>query len=342
MSFFSSGLAEIYVDLGTANTLIAKRGKGVVVNEPTLIAYSETSPGHRRIIAVGREAVEKVQSSPGHIFADRPLRDGVIANADTTEIMLQHFLQKHRLMSFFSKPIMVISLPYGVTEVEKRAAIEAGKSAGAKDVILIDEPMAAAIGAGMQVKSAQGAIIVDIGGGTTEVAVIALADIVACTAIRMGGYRMDEAIQRYFRNIKNLIISEATAERLKKDLGTATPRTDIITKVVEGRNADTGLSLRMEVTSEDVGLAMDGPISEIIEAIHATIEKTPPELVSDVIETGIALTGGGALIKNLALRIQNEVHLPVRVAPSPLTAIAQGGEALLNDPELLDKVQLSV
>lgn len=342
MGIFSSGYADFYIDLGTANTLIAKRGKGVIVNEPSIIAYSETQPGKRKIIAVGREAVEKVAQAPGNLFADRPVRDGVIANFETTQAMLQHFFSKNRLIGFMSRPTVVISLPYGVTEVEKRAAIDAGKSAGAKDVILIDEPMAAAIGAGLPVKDPQGCFIVDIGGGTTEVAIIALADIVACTAVRIGGYKMDFAVQDYMKRKKNFLITEVTAERLKRELGTATPKTQIKSVEVEGRNADTGIPKRMEITSEDVGLAIDGCLSEIIQAIHQTLEKTPPELVSDVIESGLVLAGGGALIKNLSLRIQNEVRLPVKVAANPLTAIATGGEALLQDPDFLEKVQLRV
>lgn len=342
MGLFASGLADLYIDLGTANTLIAKRGKGVIVNEPTMIAYSESQPGKRKIVAVGRDAVEKVSLAPGNLFADRPLRDGVIANFETTEAMLQHFFSKNKLVGFLNKPTIVISLPYGVTEVEKRAAIDAGKSAGARDVILIDEPMAAAIGAGLKVKEPQGCFIVDIGGGTTEVAIIALADIVSCTAVRIGGYRMDAAVQDYMRKKKNFIITEVVAERLKRELGTATPKTQIRSTEVEGRNGETGIPVRLEITSEDIGLAIDGCISEIIQAIHQTLEKTPPELVSDVIETGLVLAGGGALIKNLSLRIQNEVRLPVKVAANPLVAIATGGEMLLGDPDLLDKVQLQV
>ncbi len=344
MSFFGGGygFADFYIDLGTANTLIAKRGKGVIVNEPTMIAYTESQPGKRKIVAVGREAVAKVAAAPGNIFTDRPLRDGVIANFETTEAMLQQFFSRNKLIGFMSRPTIVISLPYGVTEVEKRAAIDAGKSAGAKHVILIDEPMAAAIGSGLKVKEPHGCFIVDIGGGTTEVAIIALADIVSCTAVRVGGYKMDAAVQDFLRKKKNLLITDVTAERLKRELGTATPKTQIRTMEVEGRFADSGIPRRLEITSEDVGMAIDGCISDIILAIHQTLEKTPPELVSDVIETGLVLAGGGAMIKNLALRIQNEVRLPVRVADNPLTAIATGGEMLLSDPELLEKVQLHI
>lgn len=334
--------ADIYVDLGTANTLIAVRGKGVVINEPTLIAYTEPRPGKRKIISVGLEAQSRVATTPGNIRSDRPLKDGVIADFETTEALMKFFFQKKKLAGFFSRPTVVISLPYGVTEVEKRAAIDAGKSAGAKEVILIDEPMAAAIGAGLPIKEARGSLIVDIGGGTTEVAVICLADIVSCTAIRIGGHRMDQAIQDYMRKHRNFLISQPLAERLKIELGTAMPKKEIKSLQIEGRYADSGIPATTEVTSEDVGLAIDDSLSDIIHAIHATLEKTPPELVSDVIESGLVLAGGGALIRDLDLRIQNEVRLPVRIAEEPLLAIARGGQMVLSDPELLDKIRLEI
>lgn len=334
--------ADLYVDLGTANTLIAARGKGIILNEPSLIAYQQTSPGKKRVIAVGTDAKEKLANNPGSIFPQKPIRDGVIADFDTTEVMLRHFLSQPGVKSAFSRPRVVVSLPYGVTEVEKKAVIQSCKAAGAKEVYLIDEPMAAAIGSGLNIKSAEGSMIIDIGGGTTEVAVIALADIVYCEAARVGGHRIDDAIIDYFRRYKKLIISEATAEHLKVTIGTAVPKKDIRTETISGRDADTGMTKTMEVSSEDVGLAMNGNIQEVINAIHKALEHTPPELVSDIIENGVVLAGGGALIRDFDLRIQNEVRLPVRVAENPLTAIAKGGEAVLSDPELLDKIQLEV
>jgi rod shape-determining protein MreB len=334
--------ADFYVDLGTANTLVAARGRGVVINEPSLIAYTEVRPGKRKVVAVGNEAREKLSKTAGNIVAYRPLRDGVIADYETTETMLRSFLSRPGMKSLFRKPRIVISLPYGVTEVEKRAAIDAGKSAGAKEVYLIDEPMAAAIGAGLPIKEAKGSMIIDIGGGTTEVAVIALSDIVYCQAVRVAGHRFDEAIVSSFKNRKKLIIPEKMAEELKIELGTAVPKKDIRIKTIQGRDTDTGLVKTLEISSEDVGLAMDEAISEIISAIHKAIENTPPELVSDLIESGIVLAGGGALIKDLDLRIQNEVRLPVRIAENPLLTIAKGGEMVLDDPELLEKIQLEV
>lgn len=334
--------ADFYVDLGTANTLIAARGKGVVINEPTLIAYSEIRPGKRKVLAVGLEAREKIAKTAGNIIAYRPLKEGVIADYDITETMLKSFLSRPGLKSMLRKPRIVISLPYGVTEVEKRAAIDAGKAAGAKEVYLIDEPMAAAIGAGLPIKEPKGSMIIDIGGGTTEVAVIALSDIVYCQAVRVAGHRFDEVIVSHFKYKKKLIITDKLAEELKIELGTAVPKKDIRSKTIQGRDTETGLVKSLEITSEDVGLAMDEAISEIITAIHKAIENTPPELVSDLIETGIVLAGGGALIKDLDLRIQNEVRLPVRIAADPLLTIARGGEMVLDDPELLEKIQLDV
>ncbi|MGZ3775036.1 MAG: rod shape-determining protein MreB [Pseudobdellovibrionaceae bacterium] len=338
----SETAADLYVDLGTANTLIAGRGKGIILNEPSLIAYQQTSPGKKRVIAVGNDAKEKLANNPGSIFPQKPIRDGVIADFETTEVMLKHFLSQPQVKSVFSRPRVVVSLPYGVTEVEKKAVVQSCKAAGAKEVFLIDEPMAAAIGSGLNVKSAEGNMIIDIGGGTTEVAVIALADIVYCEAVRVGGHKIDDSIIDYFRRTKKIVVSDTTAESLKVSIGTAVPKKDIRSITISGRDADTGMTKTMEVSSEDVGLAMNNSIQEIINAIHRALEHTPPELVSDIIETGIVLAGGGALIRDLDVRISNEVRLPVRIAENPLTAIALGGEAVLGDPDLLDKIQLEV
>jgi rod shape-determining protein MreB len=341
--FMDEGFAaDIYIDLGTANTLIAARGKGILINEPTLIAFSEITPGKRKVVAVGREAKERMAKTPGNITSLRPLRDGVIADFDTTETMLKYFLSRPGMKSLFSRPRLIISLPFGVTEVEKRATVKAGKAAGAKEVFLIDEPMAAAIGAGLPVKEAKGSMIIDIGGGTTEVAVIALADIVYCQAVRIGGHRFDEAIIDYLKKKKQLLVTEAVAEELKISLGTACAKKDIRTSTVSGRDAKSGLVRTIEVSSEDLGNAMEDCFREIIQAIHQALEQTPPELVSDIIETGITLSGGGALVRDLDLRIQNEIRLPVRVAMNPLTTIARGGEMLLEDQDLLSKIRLSV
>lgn len=334
--------ADFYIDLGTANTVIAARGKGVIVNEPTIIAYSEVSPGRRRVVAVGIAAKDHLARTPGNITGLRPLKDGVIADFDTTETMLRYYLSRSDIRSSFKKPRIVISLPFGVTEVEKRAVIDAGRSAGAKEVYLIDEPMAAAIGAGLPVKEPRGNMIIDIGGGTTEVAVIALSDIVYCQAIRLGGHRFDECIVNYMKKKKQLIITEAVAETLKINIGTACPKKDIRSMQVQGRDLSSGLNRSIDITSEDVGNAMDECMRDIIEAIHLALEHTPPELVSDIIETGIVLAGGGALIRDIDLRLQNEIRLPVKVANDPLTTMARGGEMVLADPDLLEKIRLEV
>jgi rod shape-determining protein MreB len=336
----SSTAADLYVDLGTANTLIAARGHGIVLNEPSIVAFSETSPGKRKIIAVGESAREILKKAPGNIFSQKPIRDGVIADFELARAMLKDFLSRPILKKLFSRPRIVVSLPYGVTEVEKKAVTEACKAAGAKEVFLIDEPMAAAIGADLPIKSATGSMIIDVGGGTTEVAVIALADIVYCEAIRVGGHKIDEGIIDYFKQYKKLIISDTVAEYLKISIGTAVPKKDIRTAQVSGRDANTGLLRTEEVTSEDVGLAMNDGLQAIINAIHRALENTPPELVSDIIENGIWLAGGGALIRDLDLRIHNEIRLPVRIAENPLIAIAKGGEMVLEDPILLEKIQI--
>jgi len=341
---FNSGsaAADLYVDLGTANTLIAGRDHGVILNEPSLVAYAQSYPGKKKVLEVGFAAREMLARAAGNVMPQRPIRDGVIADFETTEIMLRSFLSRPQVKSLYTRPRVVISLPYGATEVEKKAVIDACRHAGAKEVFLIDEPMAAAIGVGLSVKEAFGNMIVDVGGGTTEVAVIALADIVYCEGIRMGGYKIDEAIMDYFRRIKKLIISDATAEHLKVTIGTAVPKKDIRFAEVQGRDAETGLNRSIEISSEEVGLAMNECIQDIVNAIHKAIENTPPELVADIIERGLILAGGGALIRDFGVRIQNEVRLQVKVAENPLTAIATGGELILKDPDLLEKIQLEV
>ncbi len=335
--------ADLYMDLGTANTLIAARGHGVILNEPSLVAYAQAAHqggAKKKVLSVGLDARDMLTKTPGNVHAQRPIRDGVIADFESTEAMLKHFLSKPNVKSLFSRPRLVVSLPYGATEVEKRAVIESCKFAGAREVYLIDEPMAAAIGAGMNVRGPRGCLIVDIGGGTTEVAMIALGDIVYCEGIRVGGYRIDETIIDYFRKYKNLIVSEATAEHLKMQVGTAVPKKDIRYSEVHGRDGETGLIKKIEVSSEEVGLAMNECIQDIINAIHKAIEKTPPELVADVIESGLVLAGGGALIRDLDVRIQNEIRLNVRIADNPLTTIAIGGEMVLKDPDLLEKIRI--
>lgn len=331
---------DLYMDLGTANTLISARNLGVILNEPSLVAYQSNSQGKKKVVAVGFEAQNILEKNPGNIFPLKPVRDGVIADFDCAEIMLKYFLSQPKVKKAYPRPRVVVSLPYGVTDVEKKAVVKSCKSAGAKEVFLIDEPMAAAIGAGLPIQSPNGNMIVDIGGGTTEVAIIALCDIVYCEPVRIGGHKIDEDIISHFKRTKKIIINEKTAEHLKIELGTAVPQKNIHTLTISGRDLDTGLVKSLDVTSEDVGIAMNSAIQEIVNAIHRSIENTPPELVADVIESGITLAGGGALIHDLDLRIQNEVRLPVRIAENPLLALAVGGEHILKNPDLLEKIKL--
>jgi len=338
----SNSGADVYVDLGTANTLIAVKGKGIVLNEPSQVMVSETNVKKRKVLGIGLEGVEISKKNPGHIITIKPIRDGVIADFDATQTMLRYFLSKVLKSTSLSRPAVVVSLPYGVTEVEKKAVVEACRSAGARRTILIDEPMAAAIGAGLPIKEASGQMIIDIGGGTTEIAVIALADIVYCEPLRIGGHRFDEAIIRYMKDEKNLIVDETTAEILKVELGTALPKKNIVSMEIEGRDLDTGFPRKQKITSEEIGLALSDSIQVIVHGVLNALENTPPELVSDIIGNGIVLAGGGALIRELAAKIETEVRIPVRVAKDPLTAIATGGEMALSDPDLLDKIQLEM
>ncbi|MEQ1724020.1 MAG: rod shape-determining protein [Pseudobdellovibrio sp.] len=338
----SSSGADIYVDLGTANTLIAVRNKGIVLNEPSQVMVTETNLKKRKILGIGDEGVAIAKNNPGHIITVKPVRDGVIADFDATGAMLKYFIGKVLKKNSLHRPAIVVSLPYGVTEVEKKAVIEACRSAGASRTYLIDEPMAAAIGAQLPIKEASGQMIIDIGGGTTEIAVIALADIVYCEPLRIGGHKFDEAIIRFMKDGKNLVVSESTAELLKIELGTALPKKNIISLEVEGRDLNTGFPRKQMVTSEEIGIALADSIQQIVHGILNALENTPPELVSDVIGNGIVLAGGGALIKELPAKIEAEIRIPVRIAENPLTAIAVGGEMVLSDPELLDKIQLEV
>jgi rod shape-determining protein MreB len=338
----SSGGADVYVDLGTANTLIAIKNKGIVLNEPSQVMVTETNLKKRKVLGIGIEGQEIAKNNPGHIITVKPVRDGVIADFDATKTMLAHFLSKVLKKNSLSRPAVVVSLPYGVTEVEKKAVVEACRSAGASRTYLIEEPMAAAIGADLPIKEASGQMIIDIGGGTTEIAVIALADIVYCEPLKMGGHRFDEVIIRYMKEAKRLVISEEAAEKLKIELGTALPKKNIISSEIEGRDIDTGFPRKQTVTSEEIGTALADSIQQIVHGILNALEQTPPELVSDIIGNGIVLAGGGALIKELTAKIESEVRIPVRIAPNPLTAIAVGGEKVLSDPGLLDKIQLEM
>ncbi len=311
---------DIGVDLGTANTLVCVKGKGIIMREPSVVAYDVRNDAVR---AVGKEAKEMIGRTPGSIVAVRPLKDGVIADFDVTAAMLKRFVSVALKGSFFSRVRMVICIPAGVTEVESRAVYDAAKQAGAYDVDLVEEPTAA-VGAGLPVWEATGNMVVDIGGGTSEIAVISLGDIVTAQSLRIAGDDLDEAIINYMRKKHNLLIGERTAEQIKIDIGSAKPYEGETSIEIKGRNVVDGLPKNVVITSQEVRSAMVDPISQIIDAIRSTLEKTPPELSADIIDSGITLTGGTALLRGLAELIAEETGMPVTVAANPLDCVVLG------------------
>jgi rod shape-determining protein MreB len=334
---FSSDLA---IDLGTANTLIYVRGKGIVSCEPSVVAVQRDERGVRKVRAVGREAKEMLGRTPGSVQAIRPLRDGVIADFEITGAMLEYFIKKTNTRKTLVKPRIVICVPFGITEVEKRAVRESAESAGAREVHLIEEPMAAAIGAGLPVTEATGNMVVDIGGGTSEVAVISLAGIVYSQSIRVGGDKMDEAIQAYLKRKYNLMVGEQTAERVKCQVGNAYPLDEPLTMEVKGRDLVAGVPRTLVINSDEIRDALAEPINSIVDAVMSALEKTPPELCSDIKDKGIVLTGGGALLRNLDVLLREETGLPVMVADDPISAVVLGSGKSLDHPELLAMIAI--
>ena len=334
---FSNDLA---IDLGTANTLIYVRGKGIVSCEPSVVAVETSQNGRRRVSHVGREAKEMLGRTPANVTAVRPLRDGVIADFAITEAMLKHFIEKAHNRRTLVKPRIVISVPFGITEVEKRAVRESAERAGAREVFLVEEPMVAAIGAGLPVTEPTGNMVVDIGGGTTEVAVISLAGIVYSQSIRVGGDKMDEAIVAYMKRKYNLLVGEQTAERVKCQVGNAFPLDEPLTMEVKGRDQVAGVPRTVLVNSDEVRDALAEPIHAIVEAVMAALEKTPPELSADIKDKGIVLTGGGALLRNLDILLREETGLPVMVCDDPISAVVMGSGKTLDHPELLEKIAI--
>ena len=311
---------DIGIDLGTANTLVYMKGKGIVMREPSVVAMDVKE---NMVMAVGSEAKEMIGRTPGSISAVRPLKDGVIADFDVTSDMLKYFIRTAVHSTVFSRPRVVICIPSGVTEVERRAVDEAARNAGAKAVELVEEPMAAAIGAGLQVNEAAGCMVVDIGGGTSEVAVISLGDIVTKCSVRTAG-DFDEAIISYIKKKYNLLIGERTAEDIKIRIGSAFPYEDETTMDVKGRNLVDGLPKNITISSEEVREALADPVSAIVDAIRSTLESTPPELSADIIDNGIMLTGGGAMLRGLDVLVSRETGMPVHVAENPLDCVAIG------------------
>jgi rod shape-determining protein MreB len=332
---FLSGFGgrDMAVDLGTANTLVYVRGRGIVLSEPSVVAIDQRSGD---VHAVGIEAKRMLGRTPGTISAIRPLKDGVIADFDVTEQMLRHFIQKVH-QNRWAHPRVVVCVPSGVTGVEKRAVEEATQSAGARQAFLIEEPMAAAIGAGLPVSEPTGNMIVDIGGGTTEVAVISLGGIVVSQSIRVGGDELDEAIVNYVKREYKLLIGTQTAEEVKLEIGSAAPMREEAQCEIRGRDLVTGLPKTVVLSSQEVRLALDEPLQQIMDAIKSTLDKTPPELASDIMDRGIVLAGGGALLHRLDERVRHETEMPVHIAESPLTCVAVGSGRSLEEFETLHR-----
>jgi rod shape-determining protein MreB len=338
MGWFSNDLA---VDLGTANTLVYVKGKGIVANEPSVVAIQEDGRGAKRILAVGKEAKEMVGRTPGSIRAIRPLKEGVIADFEVAQKMLEYFIRRtHNNRKSFVRPRIIVSVPIGITEVEKRAVKESAQAAGAREVYLIEETMAAALGAGMPVTEPAGNMVVDIGGGTTGVAVISLAGIVVSKSVRVGGDKLDEAILQYVKRTYNMLIGERTAEEVKIKLGTAIVGGEIGVMKVKGRDLRVGVPKTIEISSEEVREAMTEPINIIVEAIKQTLERTPPELAADIVDNGIMLTGGGALLGGLDVLIREETGLPISVADDPLSCVVLGSGKALDELDLLKEVSV--
>jgi len=335
IGFFSNDMA---IDLGTANTLVLLKGEGIIINEPSVVAVQTNKSGVERVLAVGHEAKEMVGKTPGNIRAIRPMRDGVIADFDMTEKMIRYFIEKAHHRKSFVRPRIIVCVPYGLTQVERKAVRESALSAGAREVFLIEEPMAAAIGAGLPVKEPHGNLVVDIGGGTTEIGVVSLGGLVISKSIRTAGDKIDQAITDYVKRKYNLLIGDRVAEEIKIEIGSALPLPEELTEIVNGRDQVSGLLSSIELTSEDAREAIKEPLREIAEALKDILEQTPPDLAGDIVENGIILTGGGALIRMLDKYLSDIVKLPVYVAEEPLLAVAKGTGRALEEIDLLQQL----
>lgn len=338
MNLFGSLSRDMGIDLGTANTLVHVKSKGIVLNEPSVVAIQRDTG---EVLAVGEEAKQMIGRTPGNIVAIRPLKDGVIADFDVTQAMLKYFIRKAMSSQSFIRPRVIVGVPSGVTEVEKRAVIDATIQAGAREAYLIEEPMAAAIGAGLPVHEPTGNMVVDIGGGTTEVAVISLGGIVTSRSIRIGGDEMDEAIVQYIKRTYNLMIGERTAEEIKISIGSAIPAAKDEAMDIRGRDLVTGLPKTLTIRSHEVQRALSEPVYGILEAVKVTLEKTPPELASDIMDRGIVMTGGGSLLRGLDSLLNKETGMPVHIAEDPLICVALGTGKALESIDLLKRVLMS-
>jgi rod shape-determining protein MreB len=335
LGWFSNDLA---IDLGTANTLVYVKGRGIVVSEPSVVAVTKDGRGPDRVRAVGREAKEMLGRTPGNIVAIRPMKEGVIADFEIAEAMLRYFITRVHNRSTLVRPRIVVAVPSGITEVEKRAVRESAMSAGAREVYLIEEPMAAAIGAGLPVTEPSGNMIVDIGGGTTEVAVLSLSGIVYSNSTRVGGDKLDEAIINYVKRKYNLLIGERTAELVKIKIGTAYPTDDIRSLEVKGRDLVAGVPKTLELKTDEICDALAEPVNTMVESVKIALESTPPELSADIVDKGIVMTGGGAMLANLDMLLREATGLPVMLAEDPLSAVVLGTGRGLDELDLLRDV----
>lgn len=336
MGVFSNDVA---IDLGTANTLVYLRGKGIVLNEPSVVAVDRTTT---KVIAVGKEAKSMLGRTPDEIVAVRPLKDGVIADFEKTEDLLREFIQKALRRRTWVRPRIIICVPSGITEVEKRAVQDSAQHAGAREVLLVPEPIAAAIGVGLPVGKPSGNMIIDIGGGTTEIAVMALNSIVNQQSIRVGGDEMDEAIVQYVKKAYNLLIGEQTAEQIKIRIGSAFRLEQEEEMEIKGRDLVAGIPKTMKISSVEVREALSEPLQQIVDALMQSLEKTPPELASDIVDRGIVMTGGGSLLRGIDMLLREATNLPITVAEDPLTCVVLGTGKILDDPTLYEKVLMSV
>jgi len=329
---------DLSIDLGTANTIVIAKGRGIIINEPSVVAVKTEKYGQTRVLAVGHEAKDMVGKTPGNIKAIRPMRDGVIADFDMTEKMIRKFIEKAHGRSSLISPRIIICVPYGLTQVERKAVRESALSAGAREVFLIEEPMAAAIGAGIDIREPQGNLVVDIGGGTTEIGVVSLGGLVLSKSIRTAGDKIDQGIINFVRKKYNLLIGERVAEDIKINIGTAVTLDEELSMIVNGRDQVEGLLSSVELTSEDARDAMKEPLREIAEALRDVLEQMPPDLAGDIVNHGIILTGGGALIRQLDKYLSNIVRIPVFVADEPLLAVARGTGRALEEIDLLQEL----
>jgi len=337
LGWFSTDLA---IDLGTANTLVYVKGKGIVLSEPSVVAVRKNDRDRSRVLAVGRDAKMMLGRTPGNIVAIRPMKDGVIADFEITEAMLRHFIRKIHNRRSLIRPRIIICVPSGITPVEKRAVRESAESAGAREVYLIEEPMAAAIGAGLPITEPICNMVVDIGGGTSEVAVISLAGIVYSKSVRMGGDKMDEAILQFVKRTYNLLIGERTAEIIKTTIGNAYPGSEVETMDVKGRDLVTGIPKIININSDEVRQAIQEQIDTIVTVVKGALEQTPPELAADIVDRGIYLTGGGALLKNLDILLHQETGLPIKIADDPLSTVVRGSGRALDNLNILKEVMV--